>query len=708
MTIFLRLLADADKGTGLSTACARLRQGETDPRLFEVAPEAFDAVPGKPFAYWVSDGLRRIFTQKDPFEYDGRTACGGMKTQADERFLRGWWETTTRTNRVPLCKGGVFSKYYADPYLVIDWRDNGAQARAAYEAKASGASWGGFGRNEANYFRPGLTWPRRTNGLSFRVMPAGCIFADKGPAAFVAEDDPDELLALACLLNSNAFGLLVSVQLARVELAQSYEVGLIQQTPIPTLTAEQRLQLAALARRAWSLKRTLDTTTENSHAFLLPAALRRDVSSTDASESATAASNTTVQEHNFSVPSVSSVVNLSNYDPPAIVAELARIQAEIDALAFDLYGFEEADRIVALNPEELTTEDTEDTEEEEEKESSSSSLSSSVSSVSSVVNLSSPTSVVNLSSSASAVNLSSPASVVSSADLLSWALGVAFGRFDWRLATGERDTLPEPDPFDPLPAKSPGMLPDGAAPFHDHAGILVDDPGHPHDLAHLIEEVLGRVDTAVPDDVRRLLQRDFFPFHLQRYSKSRRKAPIYWPLATGSGGYTLWLYYPSLDSETLYTAVNDLVEPKLKQVGSDLAALRNRGVARSRDDERRFESLQTLELELIELRDTLLRLAPNYKPNHDDGVQITAAPLWPLFRHKPWQKVLKETWEKLSKGDYDWAHLAMSYWPERVREKCKTDKSLAIAHGLEDLYIEPAAKPKNTRGRKKTDSGALR
>jgi hypothetical protein len=40
-----------------------------------------------------------------------------------------------------------------------------------------------------------------------------------------------------------------------------------------------------------------------------------------------------------------------------------------------------------------------------------------------------------------------------------WAVGVAFGRFDWRLATGERDAPPEPDPFDPLPAKSPGMLP---------------------------------------------------------------------------------------------------------------------------------------------------------------------------------------------------------------------------------------------------------
>jgi len=663
MTIFLRLLAEADKGTGLSTACARLRQGETDPRLFEVAPEAFDAVPGKPFAYWVSEAVRQAFVSLPTMILRGSETKCGLGTLDDFRFLRAWWEARGRQWTL-LAKGGIFSPWYHDIYLLLSWANKGYELKTFVENKVGSASR--KIQAQGYYFRAGLTWPRRTNGLSFRMMPAGCIFGDKGPAAFVVEDDHNELLALACLLNSSAFGLLVSVQLARVELAQSFEVGLIQQTPIPTLTTEQRLQLAALARRAWSLKRTLDTITENSHAFLLPANLR---------------------------------LRLGDYDPPAIVAELARIQAEIDTLAFDLYGFEEADRIAVPRPEELTTEDTEIREEEEENDSlfihsSSLSSSSSVSSVSSVVNLSSSL------SSAFVVSLSSPTSVVNSADLMSWSVGVAFGRFDWRLATGERDAPPEPDPFDPLPAKSPGMLPDGAAPFHQHPCILVDDQGHPHDLAHLIDEVLGRVNVAVPDDVRRWLQRDFFPFHLQRYSKSRRKAPIYWPLATSSGGYTLWLYYPSLDSQTLYTGVNDFVEPKLKQVGSDLAALRNKAAARSRDDERRFESLQTLELELIDLRDTLLQLAPNYKPNHDDGVQITAAPLWPLFRHKPWQKVLKETWEKLSKGDYDWAHLAMSYWPERVREKCKTDKSLAIAHGLEDLYSEPAAKPKKTRAGK--------
>jgi hypothetical protein len=193
----------------------------------------------------------------------------------------------------------------------------------------------------------------------------------------------------------------------------------------------------------------------------------------------------------------------------------------------------------------------------------------------------------------------------------------------------------------------------------------------------------------------------FFAHHFESYTKNRRSAPIYWPLSARSGSYTLWVYYPSLTSQTLYTAINNFVDPKLKQVCADVTALRNKGSARSRDDEKQFEALQALEFELIELRDTLLRLAPTYKPDHDDGVQISAAPLWPLFRHKPWQKVLKDTWAKLEKGDYDWAHLAMNYWPDRVREKCKSDKSLAIAHGLEDLYIEPEAKPKKARGKNK-------
>jgi hypothetical protein len=387
-------------------------------------------------------------------------------------------------------------------------------------------------------------------------------------------------------------------------------------------------QLSRLAGRAWSLKRRLDTVEETSHAFLLPAPLR---------------------------------AQLGDYDPPAIEAEIARIQAEIDEMAFDLYDFSDTDRAAVLGDlSGVSAEPAEDSEATEDV----------------------------------AKEEDDASTPIDQTDcLLSWAVGVAMGRFDWRLATGERAAPGEPDPFDPLPAKSPGMLPDGSEPFHRHPGILADDPGHAHDLPHLIEEVLIRIMAPLPENIRHWLQRDFFSFHLQRYSKSRRKAPIYWPLSTASGVYTLWVYYPHLTSQTLYTAVNDFIEPKVKHVNQEVAILRTKGGARTRDLDKRFEALLDLERELIDLRDQLLQIASNYRPNHDDGVQITAAPLWLLFRHRPWQKVLRDTWAKVERGDYDWARLAMAYWPDRVREKCKTDKSLAIAHNLEQLYEEPEPKP---------------
>lgn len=644
MSEFLRLLVEDDKAAALQTLCARLRQGEADSRAFDVEPEAFDAVPGKPFAYWVSHAVRQTFQRLPPFESEGRTVKQGLATADDFRFVRAWWEVGaggTAGKWLALAKGGSYSPFYADVYLAVNWSKDGGEIKNNLNEKGGVRSNVWMLRDTAaNFFlRPGLTWPLRTQQFGVRAMPADCIFGHKGPVASNESNDSNGLLAHLALMASRPFEALVELSLnAGDSTARSFEVGIIQKTPVPNLNGEQQIILASLARRAWSLKRTLDTVEETSHAFALPAALR---------------------------------ARLGDYEPIAIEAELGRIQDEIDDIAFDLYGFNEADRAAVQGIQDVANDGEAEGSADDDGD-----------------------------------DEDSAAPIDQTAGLLSWAIGVAFGRFDWRLATGECATPAEPEPFDPLPAKSPGMLPDGAAPFHAHEGILADDPGHPHDIARLIEEVLARVDAPVPDDVRRWLQRDFFAFHLQRYSKSRRKAPIYWPLSTTSGSYTLWVYYPSLSSQTLYTAINDFLDGpngKLRQVSAGVTALRNKGSVRTRDDEKQFEAVQAFELELIELRDTLLKLAPTYKPNHDDGVQISAAPLWPLFRHKPWQKVLKDTWAKLEKGDYDWAHLAMNYWPERVREKCKTDKSLAIAHGLEHLYIEPEAKPKKARGKKKNE-----
>lgn len=630
MTRFIRLIEDADKVTGMMLATKALRENRPDERIFAVEPNEFAAVPGAPFAYWVSDKVRKTFFQNSSFESDARTARQGLATASDFRFIRTCWECTEAQiskKWFGFAKGGAFSRYYADIHLMANWENEGAEDKAyivkQYPYLNGNAEF--VAKNPNYYFRRGLTWPRRSQiGLGLRVMPKGCIFADKGPAVFTADDEVSILLSLLAITNSSLFRYLVELQMA----FGSYEVGVIQRTPVPDVTDESEKTLAQLARRAWSLKRAMDTGNETSHAFSLPMAIRD---------------------------------RIGEYQPVAIEEELATIQQQIDDIVFELYGLDEEDRRDLERWANKGNTDSAEAEAENE---------------------------------ADADSDDSEAVVDHQTSLLSWCVGVAFGRFDWRLATGERAAPAEPGPFDPLPTKSPGMLPDGEAPFHANAGILVDDAGHPHDLPHWVEEVLMRVGMPVPHDLRNWLQRDSFAVHLQQYSESRRKAPIYWPLSTASSSYTLWLYYPSLTNQTLYTCVNDFLEPKLKQVGGELANLRGKGSKRSLSDEKQFEKLQTFELELTELRDTLLKIAPHYHPNQDDGVQITAAPLWPLFRHKPWQKVLKETWAKLEKGDYDWAHLAMQCWPERVRAKCKTDKSLAIAHGLEELYVEPAAATK--------------
>ena len=56
----------------------------------------------------------------------------------------------------------------------------------------------------------------------------------------------------------------------------------------------------------------------------------------------------------------------------------------------------------------------------------------------------------------------------------------------------------------------------------------------------------------------------------------------------------------------------------------------------------------------------------------------------------------------LKGGEYDWAHLAYSIWPDRVKEKCKTDRAIAIAHDLEDLCEVEVKKQKKKKPRKKS------
>jgi hypothetical protein len=580
----------------------------------------------------------------------------GMKSFRDFRFLRARHEVMPgqigRGRRwVPLAKGGPFATFYSDLPLVLNWADDGREVCEinrivnGQTAQARQAS--------VHYYKRGGTYSRRSKDFGVRVLPDDFIIGEKGPAVLPVDCSP---MFVVGLLNANLFRALINLQAN----AKQYDSGLVDALPLVEIDNEQRSEIERAADAAIVALRERAQRTEADSLFVCP-----DI-----------------------CMSLRDALGVAAGRDTAVSSAIAQSLVCIDRVIDGIYGVDSGELQKIVRSETVGADDDEaegDESDEDESEEAAD-------------------------GGAPVVSASQVA-----AKLFSYAFGCAIGRWEVRFASGELAFPKLSDHFDPLPQSPPGMLlgPDGAL---EAGGVLVDDEGSTADVVRRIQDVLNivwrdRADAIEQElvsalgvgSLREYLRRvtGFFAEHLSTYTKGKRKAPVYWPLSTVSGSFTVWIHYLSLTSQTLYSAVNEFVEPKLKQIGEQLAALRAVGSVRTREEERQFEALQPFYLELIELRDALLKLAPTYKPHHDDGVQINAAPLWPLFRHKPWQKLLKDTWAKLEKGEYDWAHLAMNYWPDRVREKCKSDKSLAIAHGLESLYVEPEAVPKKTRGRRK-------
>jgi hypothetical protein len=231
-------------------------------------------------------------------------------------------------------------------------------------------------------------------------------------------------------------------------------------------------------------------------------------------------------------------------------------------------------------------------------------------------------------------------------------------------------------------------------------GILIDDNSNSHSITNSITKVIDKIwgsnSNTIANEICEIGQiksieefisnpNGFFDFHYKRYTKSRREAPIYWPISSSNGNFTVWVYYPKLNEQTLLSIINNYLQPKIDEVVDNRKSMSNNSVIDNKGN-KDIQFLEDLEHELESMK-TELQAISNlpFKPNHDDGVLITAAPLNKLFRHSKWRKSTEECWKKLEKGEYDWANLTYSIWPERVTKKCKKDLSMAIAHNLESI-----------------------
>lgn len=178
--------------------------------------ENFVKIPGNPIAYWVSSNFVQTFDISPLKEM--ASACIGMRTGNNDRFLRFWYEVDNKKigfgrtcaketiekgdKWIPYNKGGGFRKWYGNHDYVVNWENDGYEikenTKRVYPQLGDNIGW--KISNEKYYFLEGICWTVVTSKVCFRRYYAGHIFSNSGQA--VISNKKDILDYLTGLLNS--------------------------------------------------------------------------------------------------------------------------------------------------------------------------------------------------------------------------------------------------------------------------------------------------------------------------------------------------------------------------------------------------------------------------------------------------------------------------------------------------------------------------
>lgn len=746
---FMQVLDERDK----ESAASAYFLGETSGRTFSftVSYRSFLRLKGHLLCYWLPQELLTILSEGKSLNDIGAAAHFGASTSDDFQFVRLWWEVPEQGIKskfwVPFAKGGEYSPLIDDVSLLLEWDRDGKRlksyvGRKAFETQGSGG-WTRWINGIEFYFAEGLTFPERTTSdFCPQILPRGCIFSAIGSA--IHFKIPAEALQFLGLAFTRVFKVLADAVVGTGDssvsgsAARHYRPGIVNGMPV--LLAEIDSALIASIREWLWLRRIDFEEDELSSQFVGPQCDRNSRTlalwshNREINRLARCADmielNSVIEERVFYHLKMSSEGKaildvVFGPHPASYPKEVANVPADSLRAIWKLDDSSIIEQTVAAKGarRQLT------------KKSYVADRHLELVSHSTQLN---PQIIVQFLKEEKFTPSHTLQKAV--ADFVSHCIGCVYGRWDIQHTAGERVVRESADPFEQVPVCSPGMLQNAEGLPARHAdvsrtyplqvswsGAMVDDPEHREDIERRVREAIeviwkDRVESIEHETCEILGVRSmreyfrkpsgFFADHLKRYSKSRRQAPIYWPLSTASGSYTVWIYYHRLNDDFLYKVVNDYVSPKiveverhLAQVEADLPRASGREATKLREA---FEETKSFLFELQDFKAELLRVAAlPYRPNLNDGVLITAAPLWKLFRLPKWRNDLKECWEQLEAEDYDWAHLAYSIWPERVREKCKNDRSLAIAHGLEALCETKPPEERSGSRRKRKARAAM-
>jgi hypothetical protein len=152
-------------------------------RLYTLPQEKLKIIEGWPFIYWISDGFREKFKEKQLNEI--LKPRQGIATGNNDKCVRHWWEVEQSELSLDVndekkwkfySKGGPYNKWYGNFWTVIDYSPSG------YDFLLNS---GNHLPSRTFYFLEGATYSASgSKGVSFRYMPPNLLFDVGGSCIF--------------------------------------------------------------------------------------------------------------------------------------------------------------------------------------------------------------------------------------------------------------------------------------------------------------------------------------------------------------------------------------------------------------------------------------------------------------------------------------------------------------------------------------------
>lgn len=643
-SIFLRITKHQDKDLYLKKVLLNRKND-----FYKINTFLFKHISNEPLCYWLDNKTLKLFRDENKFESDQRGVKVGLQTSDNFRYALNSWENQSK-NFKQFILGENSLRYFKESNSLVNWKNDGYEIKNSFEISGKLKT---RPQNLDSYFKPGLSWSYRTATFQPHIIPEMHIPSSSRYLSIHLENH--NILVDCSLWNSEYIDYCLKLSMEK-DYQPKFINGTVNQLPYPELPLELQHILSEMTERQYIRVKSCFNIDDKSLAFV---------------------SNEMFQFNSINKYSAKRIDFLLNSKKDYI-----NDLANLNDLVYDHFG--------------ITQEEREDIK-----------------------------SIISKAGNDNEGKVFDQTKEELIHSIFSILVGCVYGRWDVRILKNWKQEWSDEDLFkarkhSPFLFGQRESTLDLILPKYQerikeiwntpYPIVVLDEIATVSDLNPLVDKLKEVIQYFWPEtfetieeellehfkinDLAEVFDKHnkFFDSHLKDYTRNKRVSPIYWHMGVPSGRFTIWIYYPKLNEGSLFKVVNELVDPKIKETAKEVEVLQFNGSAKELNDQKEFLA------ELKNFKEELLRVAQlPYKPNQDDGVLITAAPLHNLFRHPKWKKDTQDCWRQLEKGEYDWAHLAYSIWPDRVRAKCKKDLSMAIAHGLDDIC---EAKPKEKKEKK--------